>query len=234
MARALRPERYLQLTADVVILTLREGHPSLLLIERANEPFAGSFALPGGFVHVEESADDAALRELREETNIDGASLHLEQVHTYSEPDRDPRGRVVTVAYLAIAPGLPEPEGGSDARRAEWMPMDDVLAGKVPLAFDHGRIVADAVEFARRKLEHTSLAAAFCSEPFTIADLRHVYEAVWGVTLDPGNFSRKVTNTEGFVVPIGQVREGERGRPPALFRRGSAATLYPPLLRAGV
>lgn len=234
MAGRLRPERNLQLTVDVVVLTLRGGRAHLLLIERGKDPFRGTLALPGGFVRVDEAADEAALRELREETNIDGRTLHLEQVHTYSRPDRDPRGRVVTIAYIAIAPNLPEPTGGTDASRATWVPLDDVLAGKVDLAFDHADIITDAVELARRKLEHTSLATAFCVEPFTIADLRHVYEAVWGTTLDAGNFSRKVTNTEGFVVPTGQVREGERGRPPALYRRGKAVTLYPPILRTTV
>jgi 8-oxo-dGTP diphosphatase len=232
MAGKLRPERNLQLTVDVVILTLREGTAHLLLIERGSDPFRGAMALPGGFVRVDEAADEAALRELREETNIDGRALHLEQVHTFSRPDRDPRGRVVTIAYLAIAPNLPEPTGGTDASRAAWTPLDEVLAGKVPLAFDHGDIIEESVEFARRKLEQTTLATAFCAEPFTIADLRHVYEAVWGTTLDAGNFSRKVTKTEGFVVPTGHVREGERGRPPALYRRGRATTLYPAILRS--
>jgi 8-oxo-dGTP diphosphatase len=228
----MRPD--LRLAADIVIMTLREGRPHVLLVERLNDPFRGQWALPGGFVEAGESADDAALRELQEETSIDGRHLHLEQVHTYSAPDRDPRGRVVTVAYLAIAPNLPEPVGGADARRADWMPVDGLLNRSVPLAFDHIEIVSDAVERARAKLENTSLATAFCEEPFTIADLRRVYEAVWGATLDPGNFSRKVTNTEGFVVPTGAVRPGERGRPPALYRRGGAVTLYPPILRSSV
>ncbi len=224
----------LRLTADVVILTLRDGRAHLLLIERRYAPFRRKLALPGGFVAPTESAEQAALRELREETDIDGTELHLEQVRTYSRPDRDPRGRIATVAFLAIAPNLPEPSGGTDARRATWTPIDDVLSGAVSPAFDHFEIVTDAVERARAKLENTSLATAFCAEPFTIADLRRVYEAVWDTTLDPGNFSRKVTNTEGFVVPTGQVREGERGRPPALYRRGTAVTLYPPILRSTV
>ena len=224
----------LRLTADIVILTIRGDQLHLLLVQRGNEPFLGRKALPGGFVRSGEGVDGAALRELREETHIDGTRLHLEQLRTYGEPDRDPRGRVVTVAYLAIAPDLPEPLAGSDAASAAWLPADDVLDGKLSLAFDHNDIVRDAVERARAKLEYTSLATAFCEDPFTIADLRRVYEVVWDTQLDPGNFSRKVTRTEGFVIPTGEQRTGDTGRPPALYRRGAAVTLYPPILRGSI
>src|SRR5262245_52716644 len=108
MPRRAREHAQLRLTADLVLLTIREGELYLLLIERGNEPYVGQLALPGGFVSVDESVDGAALRELKEETGIDGGPLHLEQVQTYSDPNRDPRGRVVTVAFLAIAPNLPE------------------------------------------------------------------------------------------------------------------------------
>jgi 8-oxo-dGTP diphosphatase len=228
------PHEQLRLTADIVVLTLRDERLYVLLIERRNDPFKGYWALPGGFVSVGESVDQAALRELLEETGIDGEYLHLEQVKTYGDPGRDPRGRVVTVAYLGIAPDLPEPRPGTDAMRAAWRQVDELLAGGTKLAFDHREIVSDAVERARGKLEYTSLATAFCAEPFTIADLRKVYETVWGVRLDPGNFSRKVTKTDGFVVPTGEVRAGETGRPPALFLRGDAVTLHPPMLRSGM
>jgi 8-oxo-dGTP diphosphatase len=224
----------LRLTADVVILTIRDDTLHLLVIERGNEPFKGAMALPGGFVSVDESVDTAALRELQEETHIDGEPLHLEQVKTYSAPDRDPRGRVVTVAFLAIAPDLPDPKPDTDARSAEWVPVERVVGSKLTLAFDHRTIVLDCLERAREKLETTSLATAFCSEPFTIADLRKVYEAVWSTRLDPGNFSRKVTHTEGFLVPTGQIKASENGRPPALYQRGEAVALYPPMLRSRV
>jgi 8-oxo-dGTP diphosphatase len=141
---------------------------------------------------------------------------------------------VVTVAYLAIAPDVPDPRAGTDARQARWAPVERVLGGRLWLAFDHRSIVLDCVERARAKLETTSLATAFCSETFTIADLRKVYEVVWSTRLDPGNFSRKVTHTEGFVVPTGKTRAGDNGRPPALFRRGPADTLYPPMLRSRI
>jgi 8-oxo-dGTP diphosphatase len=232
MAR--RVHANLQLTVDIVVLTIRAGQLRLLLVERGNEPYAGALALPGGFVDLEESLEAAALRELREETHIDGAPLHLEQLRTYGEPHRDPRARVVTVAYLAIAPDLPDPRADTDAVHAEWTPVGDVLRGRRRLAFDHDEIVRDAVERARGKLEYTSLATAFCQEPFTIADLRKVYEVVWDTTLDPGNFSRKVTRTDGFVIATGDHRVGDNGRPPALYRRGEAVTLYPPMLRESI
>jgi 8-oxo-dGTP diphosphatase len=226
-------EPTMRLAVDVVVLTLREWRPHVRLVRRRTRPYNGRLGLPGGFVLPRENADEAARRELHDETNLDGRELHFEQLYTYTGPARDPRGRVASVAYLAIAPDLPDPTGDSAARGAIWLPVDEVLDGKAPLAFDHVTIVTDAVERARAKLEYTSLATAFCGEPFTIADLRRVYEAVWGTALDPGNFSRKVTTTKGFVVPTGKVREGERGRPPALYRRGEAVTLYPPILRAG-
>jgi 8-oxo-dGTP diphosphatase len=234
MPRGSGAHAQLRLTADLVILTIRDGDLQLLLIKRGNDPFRGIWALPGGFVSENEPVDRTALRELREETGIAGESLHLEQIRTYGEPGRDPRGRVVTVAYLGIAPDLPEPRAGTDATHAAWLPVDRVLRRKAKLAFDHHGIVVDAVERARSKLEYTSLATAFCTSPFTIADLRRVYEAVWGTTLDPGNFSRKVTKTDGFVIATGEHRVGETGRPPALYRRGAAVTLYPPMLRTSI
>jgi 8-oxo-dGTP diphosphatase len=186
-------------------------------------------ALPGGFLRAGEDLREAAERELAEETGVDGRPLHLEQLAAYSAPDRDPRGRVVSVAFLAIAPDLPVPEAGSDARSASWKPVSKVA----DLAFDHTQILNDAVEGARARLEHTTLATAFCGDTFTIGDLRAVYEAVWGEPLDPRNFSRKVAHTEGFVEPTGARRAPETGRPAALYKRGPARTLYPPLLRNG-
>jgi 8-oxo-dGTP diphosphatase len=188
-------------------------------------------ALPGGYVRPSESLDAAALRELSEETGIDGRPLHLEQLRAYGTPDRDPRGRVITVAYLALGPDLPAPHAGTDAAAAHWMPVVDALDKQAELAFDHATIVRDAMERARAQLEYTTVAAAFCSEPFTITDLRRVYEAVWGVSLDPSNFRRKVTRAEGFIVPTGESRSLEIGRPAPLYRRGPSHVLFPPLLR---
>lgn len=219
-------------TVDVVALTIRHGLLSVLLVLRAGHPFRHRWALPGGFKQADESLDDAAARELAEETGLDLRRAHLEQLGSYGDPGRDPRGHVVTVAYLAFLPDLPLPVAGSDARLARYWPVADLDGDDAPrLAFDHSRIVGDGVERARAKLEYTNLATRFVEEPFTVADLRRVYEAVWGVALHPNNFRRKVTSTPGFVVPTGVTVNLGRGKPAELFTRGAATTLAVPLLR---
>ncbi|GGR12771.1 NUDIX hydrolase [Actinoplanes ianthinogenes] len=214
------------ITVDLVLLTIRQAELRVLLIRRGIPPFEGQWALPGGFVHDDEDLDAAAIRELREETGVDPSAGHLEQLATYGTPGRDPRGRVVTVAYLALLPDLPAPVAGSDAAHAEWRPVDEP-----DLAFDHRRILTDGLERARAKLEYTPLATAFCPPEFTVADLRLVYETVWHTTLDPRNFHRKVTSAEDFIEATGHSVTRDRGRPAQLFRRGPATLLHPPLLR---
>jgi 8-oxo-dGTP diphosphatase len=220
------------LAVDLVIFTLRESALQVLLVERGVAPFEGASALPGGFLAT--STEDilaAAHRELLEEAGLGADRLHLEQLGAYGTPDRDPRGRVVSVAYLAIAPELPQPRAGTDAADATWTPVSDVLSHRVRLAFDHERILQDGLERARSKLEHTALATAFCTSPFTINELQQVYEAVWGVELDPRNFYRKVQAVEDFIVPLGIERRVGRGRPARLFAPGKRSTLFPPLVR---
>ncbi|GAA4782617.1 NUDIX hydrolase [Streptomyces ziwulingensis] len=217
-------------TVDLAVLTLRAGALHVLLVERGQQPYAGRWALPGGFLLPEESAEAAARRELAEETGLaDVGGLHLEQLRTYSEPGRDPRMRVVSVAFTALLPDPPEPTAGSDAARARWTPYDE--AG--PLAFDHGLILADARDRIAAKLEYTCLATACCPPEFTLGELRQVYEAVWGTPLDRPNFRRKVLATPGFVEPVpGAARlTGGRGKPAALYRAGPAGAPHPPLLR---
>ncbi|MGC5017425.1 NUDIX hydrolase [Micromonospora sp. DT47] len=216
-------------TVDLVVLTVRSDELNLLLVRRGVPPFRGRWALPGGFVGIDEDLSDAAVRELTEETGLPEPAGHLEQLGTYGRPDRDPRGRVVTVAWLALLPDLPTPVAGTDAAAADWVPVSRLTPGQ--LAFDHDQIVADGLERARAKLEYTPLATAFCPPEFTVAQLRTVYETVWGVRLDPRNFHRKVTGTPGFVAPAGRSTEGDRGRPAQLFRRGPATLLHPPMLR---
>jgi 8-oxo-dGTP diphosphatase len=213
-------------TVDLVVLTVREEEFKILLVRRGVPPYEGRWALPGGFVHIDEDLPEAAARELAEETGID---LHLEQLGTYGKPRRDPRQRVVTVAYLALLPNLAIPKAGTDAAEAQWRPVNRIAADQ--LAFDHDLIVTDGVERARSKLEYTSLATAFCPPEFTIAQLRGVYEKVWGRELDARNFHRKVTGTADFVEWTGRSTEGGPGRPARLFRAGGAAVLHPPMLR---
>ncbi|MFJ7133501.1 NUDIX hydrolase [Streptomyces fungicidicus] len=220
------------LTVDLVILTLRESRLHVLLVERGEEPFQGALALPGGFLnHDDEEILDAAHRELSEETALTSGWVHLEQLAVYGSPGRDPRGRVVSVAHLAIAPGLPDPVAGTDATEAAWIPADAVLSGETALAFDHRRITEDGIERARAKIEFSALATAFCGESFTIAELQQVYEAVWGTPLDTRNFYRKVQAAKGFIVPTGTDRKATGGRPARLYRTGPNTVLFPPLIR---
>ncbi|WP_433381666.1 NUDIX hydrolase [Actinoplanes sp. CA-142083] len=222
-------------TVDVVALTIRDGRLCVLLVERGEQPLAGRRALPGGFVRPEETLDQAAMRELGEETGLrpgegELTRVHLEQLRSYGDPHRDPRMRVFTVAYLAFAPSLPDPRAGSDAAAASWVPVTE--AGD--LAFDHDAILADGLERARSKLEYTPLATAFAGAEFTISELRQIYAAVWGEELHAGNFHRKVLSVPGFVESTGETtaRGGERGGPRAkLYRAGDARLLHPALLR---
>jgi 8-oxo-dGTP diphosphatase len=218
-------------TVDLVVLTIRGGRLQVLVVERGEEPYVGQLALPGGFVRPNEDLPTAAARELAEETGIAESASHLEQLATYGRPDRDPRMRVVSVAYLGLVPDLPDPVAGTDAAASRFMSVDPLLKRPRRLAFDHGTILADGVERARAKLEYSALAAAFCSGQFTVAELRAVYEAVWGVELDPRNFHRKVTGTPGFLTPTGITTTRGGGRPAQLYTRGPTSQLNPPILR---
>lgn len=228
-------------TVDVVALTIRDAQLQVLLVRRGEPPFRGSWALPGGFVRprqaqdgtrTEEDLAQTAARELAEEAGPALRPSHLEQLGSYGAPGRDPRMRVISVAYLAFAPELPEAMPGSDAADARWTPVGAL--DPRALAFDHAAILADGVDRARSKLEYTPLATAFVTEPFTITELREVYETVWGEKLHAGNFHRKVLSVPGFVESTGTHTEtgGPRGGPRAkLYRRGDAKLLHPALLR---
>lgn len=236
---------------DLAVLTIRDGTLAVLLVERGSAPYAGAWALPGGFLEPGEDAEQAAWRELQEETGVERFAGHLEQLRTYSAPDRDPRGRVLSVAHVALAPDLPDPVAGSDAAGARWWAVDDVLptgtasdqgdgsgADAPRLAFDHAEVLADAVERVRAKLEYTTLALQFVGEPFTLPELRRVYAAVWGTPPDLGTFRRKVLGTAGFVEPAddaGGTSGGTSGGTAGslLYRRGSGRDVQPPLVRPG-
>jgi len=214
---------------DIVALTVRQGQLQALLVNRGIEPFQGQLALPGGFVLDGEDVESAARRELAEETDLTPA--YLEQLRSYGPLGRDPRGPVLSVAHLAIVPITDIPHPGGDAQAAGWTPID-ALDG---LAFDHDRILADGIERLRAKLEYSPLATAFCGETFTIAEVRAVYEAVWGVSLDQRNFHRKLT-TDGCLEATGTIRTVGVGRPAELFRRAPGVApwdpvIYPPILR---
>jgi 8-oxo-dGTP diphosphatase len=210
-------------TVDVVILTMREGLLHVLLVCRGEAPFQGMWAIPGGFKRPAETLDEAAMRELAEETGVEAASL-LAQFGAYGDPERDPRMNVVTIAYLAVLRDVGTLAAGSDAAAASLLPVSDVLSGKIELAFDHRQIVHDAVERVRVELEVTGVATAFVGNTFTLAELRAVYEAVWGVQLDAANFRRSIVAEDGWVIPTGRrAQPGPAGgRPAELYRAGRA------------
>jgi 8-oxo-dGTP diphosphatase len=210
-------------TVDVVILTMSEGLLHVLLVCRGEAPYEGMWAVPGGFKRPTETLAEAAQRELVEETGVDAASL-LTQFGAYGDPARDPRMNVVTVGYLAVVRDVGEVVGGTDAAAAALLPVSDVLSGKIDLAFDHLQIVRDAVERVRVELELTGIATAFVGSTFTLAELRAVYEAVWGVQLDAANFRRSIVAEDGWVIPTGRrARPGSAGgRPAELYRAGRA------------
>jgi 8-oxo-dGTP diphosphatase len=218
-------------TVDLVVFTIRDEQLCALAVKRGGPPYRGRWALPGGFVEEDEDLLAAALRELAEETGLSELPVHLEQLATYGAPRRDPRQRVVSVAYLALAAELPDPAAGSDAAAAGWRPVDELLGARPGLAFDHHRILEDGLERARAKLEYSPLATAFCAREFTVAELRRVYEVVWGLELDPRNFHRKVTGSPGFLVPTGRSTTRNGGRPAQLYRRGRTTVLNPPITR---
>ena len=228
-------------TVDIVLLTIVETELKICLIQRGSDTYPVEFrhrwALPGGFVRVDEDLHAAALRELAEETRINLKQPgHLEVFGAYGDPDRDSRGRIVSVAYWAITPDLPTPEGGSDASHAEFVPVAELEGGRLQLAFDHNQIAADGIKFARESLKHTTIATRFCPPEFTISDLREVYDAIWGTELKAGNFQRMVNpkdpkaKRKGFLIPVEGQTVHKGGRPAQLFTAGPAEYLRPPLM----
>lgn len=214
-------------TADVVILTVRPPQVQVLLVERDADPYGGKWALPGGFVQPGQSLLDAAQFKLQDKTGLALESTHLEQLASFGAPDRDPRMRVVSVAWLALVADPTEPVAGTESRDAAWVDV----ASHAGLAFDHDQILAAGMERARNRIEYTTLATTFCSDEFTMGELRAVYETLWGQQLDPANFNRKVLASSGFVEATGDVVAQPKGRPAKTYRRGPAETLSPPLHR---
>ena len=200
---------------DIAIFTVRNGALEVLLVKRGVPPFAGQLALPGGFVREDESLEDAAFRELYEETSV--RNVFLEQLYTFGDPQRDPRGRIVTVAYYAlISSDRLSLVAGADAAEARWFPMKALP----PLAFDHKSILDYALERLRNKLEYTTVGFQLLPEKFTLSDLQKVYEAILEKRLDKRNFRRKIALLR-ILTPL---REWQRtGRKPAQLFRFSAS-----------
>ena len=232
-------------SVDLAVFTVSGDALQVLLVRRGHYPYEGMWALPGGFVRADLDAnlERAAQRELREETGLGVHSaatappheIHLQQLRAYWRRGRDPRPgqEVATVAFLAIGPDLPEPAAGGDAAEAAWRPAADVLTERVALAFDHRQIVREAVAEVRRRLEDTALATLFVPPEFTLAELLHVYEVIWGERLDKRNFYRKMKSLERFIRPTGRLTSGRQGRPAELFVRTPAELAPGPILRSG-
>ena len=201
----------LRVAVDLVIFTVRDDALHVLLVQRGVTPFAGRWALPGGFVRADESLESAARRELEEETGV--RDVYLEQLYTFGEPDRDPRGRVMTVAYFAlIAADRQTLSPGTDAAAARWWP-----SGAPPaLAFDHRQILDYAVERLRNKLEYTTVGFQLLPRKFTLTQLQRVYEAILGRALDKRNFRRKMELLE-ILRPLAEQAQDGPSRPAQLY-----------------
>jgi 8-oxo-dGTP diphosphatase len=201
----------LTMTTDIVICTIRDERLEILLIQRGNPPFQGSWALPGGLVEEDEDLDVCARRELEEETQV--AVVSLEQLHTFGAPHRDPRGRVVTVAYYTLVwPDRLKPKAASDAANVRWFPVDELPS----LAFDHAEIIAMARRRLRARLDESASAFGFLPKTFTLDELRAVVEIVGGEPLDPRSLRRRVLALE-LIEETGETRTGAR-RPARLYR----------------
>ncbi|HEV3037761.1 MAG TPA: NUDIX domain-containing protein [Candidatus Angelobacter sp.] len=200
----------MHVTVDIVIFTIQSGVLKVLLVKRGAEPFAGRFAIPGGFVHEDESLDQAALRELKEETGV--SDVYLEQLYSFGDPGRDPRGRVITVAYFALISAGREVKAGTDAAEAMWWRVNDLPI----LAFDHDKILAYALERLRNKLEYTTVGFQLLPGKFTLTELQELYEAILGKKLDKRNFRRKMSLLK-ILKPIKEYRRGGQ-RPAQLYR----------------
>ena len=200
-----------RVTVDVVIFALRHEDLQVLLVRRRQWPQAGMWAIPGGSVGQNEALEDAALRKLEEETGL--VDVYLEQLYTFGNPSRDPRDRVITVAYFAVVPATSiVPRAADDAERVRWWSIYDLPA----LAFDHADILQYALTRLRYKLEYTAVGFELLPETFTLTELQTAYEIVLGETLDKRNFRRKIVSAE-VIEPTGEYRTGE-GRPAQVFR----------------
>lgn len=200
------------MAVDVVIFTIIDDKLKLLLIKRGTKPFRGRWAFPGGRVEINEPLEEAARRELKEETGVE--KLYMEQLYTFGDPFRDPRGRVVSVAYLAlIGDKKPKLKPDTDAQEASWFSVKSLPK----LAFDHDKIISYALKRLRWKLEYTNIAYSLLPKYFTLAELQGVYEIVLGKKTDKRNFQKKIFSL-GLIVKTNKKRKSLPHRPPFLYK----------------
>jgi 8-oxo-dGTP diphosphatase len=216
MAQGYFPTDRPALTVDLVIFRLQAEQLETLLIRRANDPFKGKWAISGGFVYAEEGLDEAARRELEEETGL--RDIYLEQLYTFGTPNRDPRGRVVTVAYFALLPSTAMARAGDDAAEVGWFAVDELPE----LAFDHKEIVSYALQRLRYKLEYTAVGFQLLPAEFTLTELQAAYEIVLGLKkaadkLDKRNFRRRILEAN-VIEETGRYTSGKVGPKAMLYR----------------
>jgi len=199
-------------TTDIVIFTIRQDELKVLLIKRASPPHQGEWALPGGFINLDESLEEGARRELEEETGVSG--VYLEQLYTFGQPDRDPRERVITVAYYALIPSDKiEIRAATDAEGVGWFGMEELPA----LAFDHQEILDVAHERLVAKLDYSTIAFQFMPKDFTLTELQQVYELILRDPVDKRNFRKRILSLN-LITETGKERKTGAHRPAKLYR----------------
>lgn len=206
-------------TTDIVVFTIRDNRLQLLLIRRGSDPFKGMWALPGGFLDVDEDLDQCAARELEEETGL--SDLYLEQLYTFGRPRRDPRERVISVAFYAlVASERLHPRAASDAAATAWFPISSLP----PLAFDHGEIIEMAHRRLVAKLDYSTIAFQFLPSAFSLAELQDIYETLADTVLDKRNFRKWALALE-HIEETGELRRQGNHRPARLYRLKDPATV---------
>lgn len=200
------------LSVDVVCLAILDDTLKVLLIQRDQEPFAGDWALPGGVVGADETLERAARRVLVERTGVHDS--YLEQLYTWGDPERDPRGRTVAVSYYTLLPvGEQEARSGRGVRATRWFDVEHLP----PLAFDHARMVEYAVQRLREKIEYTPLPYHVLPDRFTMSELRHLHEVIKGETYSASNFE-KMMRARWNLLRMDELDESRRGRPARKYR----------------
>lgn len=206
-------------TVDVVIFTIKEEELQVLLVKRNEEPFKGKWVLPGGFIR-EQSPEDAALAKLEEKTGV--KDIYLEQLYTFGEPGRDPRGRVITVAYFALIDWHRELKAAANVTDAKWFPIDNLPS----LGFDHKKILEYAQQRLRYKLEYTTVGLQLLPDKFTLTELQNVYEAILDRDLDKRNFRKKILSLE-VLKPLKEYKREGAHRPAQLYTWKEKEKIFP-------
>jgi 8-oxo-dGTP diphosphatase len=197
-------------TVDIIVFTIKDTQLKVLLIKRDIPPFKGQWAIPGGFVRIEESLEEAAKRELQEETGVAGE--YLEQLYTFGEPKRDPRGRVITVAYFALINSEKiNLKADTDVSEAEWFPINQLPK----LAFDHDKIMDYALRRLRWKFEYTTVGFSMLPEKFTLSQLQEIYEIIFNKKFDKRNFRKKILSLD--ILDEEEIKRDVSHRPPQLY-----------------